>query len=72
MIDSLGDVGSALNSANPDRLRKLYEQLRLELILELIFDGDARTADVATDRVGARNCADGHLTCCFAASQRPA
>jgi hypothetical protein len=42
MIDSLGDVGNALNSANPDSLRKLYEQLRLELI----FDGDARTTEV--------------------------
>ena len=29
MIDSLGDVGNALNSANSDNLRNLYEQLRL-------------------------------------------
>jgi hypothetical protein len=42
MIDSLGDIGEALNSANPDRLRSLYEQLRLEMI----YDGEARTADV--------------------------
>ena len=42
MIDTLGDVGNALSSANSDNLRKLYEQLRLELI----FDGDARTAEV--------------------------
>jgi hypothetical protein len=34
MIDSLGDIGEALNSANPDRLRALYEQLRLEMIYD--------------------------------------
>ena len=42
MIDTLGGVGNALSSANSGNLRKLYEQLRLELI----FDGDARTAEV--------------------------
>jgi hypothetical protein len=34
MIDSLGDVGEALSRANPDRLRSLYEQLRLEMIYD--------------------------------------
>jgi len=42
MIDSLGDVGEALNSANPTRLAALYEQLRVELI----YDSDSRTAEV--------------------------
>jgi DNA invertase Pin-like site-specific DNA recombinase len=32
MIDSLGDVGSALNDADPARLQALYESLRLEMI----------------------------------------
>nr|WP_269189784.1 recombinase zinc beta ribbon domain-containing protein [Haloechinothrix halophila] len=31
MIDSLGDVGEALNDAKPEKLEKLYEALRLEM-----------------------------------------
>jgi len=31
MIDSLGDVGGALNDAKPEGLEKLYETLRLEM-----------------------------------------
>lgn len=31
MIDSLGDVGAALNGAKPDSLSQLYQQLRLDL-----------------------------------------
>ena len=42
MIDSLGDVGASLNRASPDRLRALYEQLRLEMT----YDGETRIADV--------------------------
>jgi len=42
MIDSLGDVGEALNSANPARLASLYEKLRVEMT----YDADARTAEV--------------------------
>ncbi len=42
MIDSIGDIGEALNSTSPDRLRALYEQLRLEMI----YDGEMRTAEV--------------------------
>jgi hypothetical protein len=43
MIDSLGDVGEALNSANPARLAALYGQLRVELI----YDSDSKTAEVS-------------------------
>lgn len=46
MIDSLGDVGKALNSANPARLAALYEQLRVELI----YDSDSRTAEMPSNR----------------------
>lgn len=38
MIDSLGDLGSALNSADPAKLHELYEPLRLELR----YDAEAR------------------------------
>jgi hypothetical protein len=31
MIDSLGDVGTALSGADPRRLAKLYSELRLDL-----------------------------------------
>lgn len=30
MIDSLGDVGEALNDAKPEKVEKLYKALRLE------------------------------------------
>jgi hypothetical protein len=42
MIDSVGDVGHALNRADPTRLQELYEALRLEMI----YDADTRTVDV--------------------------
>ena len=42
MIDSLGDIGPALNRAEPARLQQLYEALRLEMI----YDPDTRTVDV--------------------------
>lgn len=31
MIDSLGDVGEALNDAKPEKMEKLYAALRLEM-----------------------------------------
>ena len=31
MIDSLGDVGGALGSAQPDRVSQLYADLRIQL-----------------------------------------
>jgi hypothetical protein len=34
MIDSLGDVGAALNGGKPERLTRLYEGLRLQLRFE--------------------------------------
>jgi DNA invertase Pin-like site-specific DNA recombinase len=34
MIDSLGDVGAALSDARPERLSRLYQDLRLELRYE--------------------------------------
>jgi hypothetical protein len=42
MIDSLGDIGHALNQADPTRLQELYEALRLEMI----YDAHTRTVDV--------------------------
>lgn len=42
MIDYLGDVGHALNRADPSRLRDLYEAL----LLEMTYDAQARAADV--------------------------
>jgi hypothetical protein len=42
MIDSLGDVAHALNRADPPRLQKLYETLRLEMT----YNADTRTVNV--------------------------
>ncbi|MQA27207.1 MAG: hypothetical protein GEU94_17475 [Micromonosporaceae bacterium] len=48
MIDSLGDVGAALSSAEPDKLNTLYEKLGLSLV----FDPHERAVNVtATPRV---------------------
>ncbi len=43
MIDSLGDVGGALNEADPERLEQPYEALRLEMT----YDAEERAVDVA-------------------------
>jgi hypothetical protein len=48
MIDYLGDVGRALNQADPARLQDLYEALRLEMI----YDAEARTVDVTIRPAG--------------------
>jgi len=48
MIDSLGDVGHALNWADPIRLQELYEALRLKLI----YAADTRTVDVTIQPAG--------------------
>jgi hypothetical protein len=48
MIDSLGDVGSALNRGDPAKLYELYEALRLELR----NDADARAVDVTVHPEG--------------------
>lgn len=42
MIDSLGDVGEALSSAEPDKLNTLYEKLGLSLV----FDPHERAVEV--------------------------
>ncbi|WP_370942031.1 hypothetical protein AB5J62_23265 [Amycolatopsis sp. cg5] len=44
MLDSLGDVGGALNSGNPDRLAKLYGDLHLEML----YDNEKEALDVRT------------------------
>jgi uncharacterized protein YPO0396 len=48
MIDSLGDIGQALNSANPESMQKLYQQLRLEMT----YHAEAKTVDVAIRPLG--------------------
>jgi uncharacterized protein YPO0396 len=48
MIDSFGDVGKALNRANPPGMRKLYEELRLEMI----YDPEAKAVDVTVRPLG--------------------
>jgi hypothetical protein len=48
MVDSLGDVGAALNRANPDRMCKIYDSLRLEMV----YDHDERAVDVAVKPLG--------------------
>ena len=48
MIDSIGDVGQALNSADATTLHELYEALRLELI----YAAEARTVDVTIRPTG--------------------
>src|SRR6185437_11716852 len=42
MVDSLGDVGAALTRANPDRMGKIFDSLRLEMV----YDHDERAVDV--------------------------
>ena len=48
MVDALGDVGAALNGANPDRMRKIYDSLRLEMV----YDHDERAVDVIVKPLG--------------------
>ena len=48
MVDSLEDVGQALNSANPAKLAKLYEELRLEMV----YDPEAKAVDAAVQPLG--------------------
>ena len=48
MVDSLGDVGAALNRANPDRMCRIYDSLRLEMV----YDRDERAVDVAVKPLG--------------------
>lgn len=45
MIDSLGDVGRALNSADPTKLQELYEKLTLEMT----YDPDSRSVEVTVN-----------------------
>jgi hypothetical protein len=49
MIDYLGDVGHALNQADPAQLEELYAALRLDMT----YDAEARAVDV-TIRPGRR------------------
>ena len=48
MIDALGDVGHGLNRANPTRLQKIYENLRLEMI----YDPEIKAVDAAIRPLG--------------------
>ena len=48
MIDSLGDIGQALNSTNPESMQKLYQQLRLEMT----YHAENKTVDVAIRPLG--------------------
>jgi hypothetical protein len=48
MVDSLEDVGDALNRANPARMAKLYEELRVEIV----YDPEAKAVDVAVRPLG--------------------
>ena len=48
MIDALGDVGHALNRANPSRLQKIYEELRLEMI----YHPEEKAVDAAIRPLG--------------------
>ena len=48
MVDALGDVGASLNRANPDRMRKIYDNLRLEMI----YDHSERAVDVTIRPLG--------------------
>ncbi|MDQ3887048.1 MAG: recombinase family protein, partial [Actinomycetota bacterium] len=43
MINYLGDVGHALNQADPARLEELYAALRLDMT----YDAEARAVDVS-------------------------
>ena len=59
MVDSLGDVGSALKEANPESLGRLYENLSIDLK----YEPHARTAEatiaprVVSVRVRGASCA---------------
>lgn len=48
MIDGLGDVGEALNRADPPLLEKLYEALRLEMV----YNSDSRIVEVTIRPAG--------------------
>jgi hypothetical protein len=48
MIDYLGDVGAALNRADPTELQRLYEALNLEII----YHADQKAAEWPSGRVG--------------------
>ncbi len=48
MVDSLGDVGAALNRANPDRMCKICDSLRLEMV----YDHDERAVDAVVKPLG--------------------
>ncbi|MEV5961459.1 hypothetical protein AB0L70_06820 [Kribbella sp. NPDC051952] len=49
-IDELGDLGAALNSANPEELNRLYGALRLSLR----YHHANQTVDVEVDPMGDR------------------
>ena len=57
MVDSLGDVGAALNRANPDRIRKTYNSLRLEMV----YDHEERAVDVIVKPSGGLCVSEGGL-----------
>lgn len=48
MVDYLGDVGAAMDRANPVEFQELYEALRLELV----FDHEAKAVDVTVRPAG--------------------
>jgi hypothetical protein len=49
-IDELGDIGAALNSANPEELNQLYRALRLSLKYHHV----EQIVDVEVDPMGDR------------------
>ena len=57
IVDSLEDVGAALNRANPDQIRKTYGSLRLEMV----YDHDERVVDVIVKPLGGLVCVRGGL-----------
>jgi hypothetical protein len=48
LIDELGDIGQALDRAEPAGLEELYAALRLEML----YDAEARAVDVTIRPIG--------------------
>ena len=48
MLEALGDIGRALNRADPALLEKFYEALRLEMV----YDAESRVVQVTVRPTG--------------------
>ncbi len=66
MADALGDIGAALNGANPDRMCKIYDSLRLEMI----YDHSERAVDVVVKPLGGLCACVRRGTCTLATTVR--